>query len=190
MAGGRELDRQKFKELVLHLALASARDKGFGMVKLNKLLYRSDFESFRLLGRSITGERYTKQEFGPVAYDLPIVLDELAGEGRLTWSLFETGPYTRKAPTPSQREENQPDTTLFSGDELQVVDKALNDLAALGGKQVSEWSHHQSSGWRAAEIGQEIPYGTAHISTEPLSEAQMARAIERSRKEGWASIRP
>ena len=37
------------------------------MVKLNKLLYRADFEAFRLLGHPITGETYEKQEFGPVA---------------------------------------------------------------------------------------------------------------------------
>jgi len=192
VAGGTELDRQKFKELVLYFAQASAAaaDVGFGMVKLNKLLYRADFEGFRLLGHSITGERYMKQEFGPVAYDLLLALDELAAEGRMTWSLFEAGPYIRKAPTPSEREDDQPDLTLFPDDERKIMEKALDDLAALGGKEVSEWSHEQSSGWRAAEIGQEIPYGTALLSTEPLSEAQMERALKRSREEGWASIRP
>src|ERR1700733_4521543 len=69
-----EFNRSKFKELVLYLSQRSAGDEGFGAVKLNKLLYRSDFEAYRLLGRPITGETYIKQEFGPVAADLPIVL--------------------------------------------------------------------------------------------------------------------
>ena len=119
MAGGMEFDRQKLKELVLHLAQASAAadDQGFGMVKLNKLLYRADFEGFRLLGRSITGERYMKQEFGPVAYDLLIVLDDLAAEGRMTWRLLQAGPYTRKVPTARGREDDQPDMALFAAAE-------------------------------------------------------------------------
>ena len=40
-------------------------------VKLNKLMYRADFESFRLLGRSMTGATYIKGEYGPMVKDLP-----------------------------------------------------------------------------------------------------------------------
>jgi len=68
---------------VLYLSQRSADDPGFGMVKLNKLLYRADFEAYRLLGHSITGAVYEKQDFGPVARPLPIALDELAAyDGR------------------------------------------------------------------------------------------------------------
>jgi Protein of unknown function (DUF4065) len=79
MAKPMYFNRGKFKELVIYLCAAAeqAGDEGFGMVKLNKLLYRADFEAYRLLGHSVTGETYEKQEYGPVARDLPIVLMSL-----------------------------------------------------------------------------------------------------------------
>src|SRR5688500_7193326 len=140
MAGRAEFNRSKFKELVLYLAQVSERedDEGFGMVKLNKLLYRTDFEAFRLLGHSITGETYEKQEFGPVARDLPIVLDELAADGRLYWQLTPRGPHTRKVPTTGEAPEAQPDMTLFSDAEREVIESTLHELATYGGKTVSE----------------------------------------------------
>ena len=72
-------DRGKFKEMILYFSMRceESKDAGIGMVKLNKLLYRADFEAYRTLGSSITGETYERQEFGPVARDLLIVLDEL-----------------------------------------------------------------------------------------------------------------
>jgi uncharacterized phage-associated protein len=183
-----QFNRGKFKELVLHLSQASAKDEGFGMVKLNKLLYRADFEAFRLLGRPITGEEYEKQEFGPVARDLPIVLDELASAGYVLWQVIPSGPYTRKVPAATP--EGRADLREFSEDELEIISRTLEELRAYGGKAVSEWSHEQSSGWRAAKIGQRIPYGTALISTDPLTDKQMKRAFERAEREDWASIVP
>lgn len=158
-----EFNRAKFKELVLYLSQASAKDEGFGMVKLNKLLYRSDFEAFRLLGRPITGAVYEKQEFGPVARALPLVLDDLARSGYVIWQREAAGPYTRKIPKAVET----PDLITFSDDEIVIIDRSLGELAALGGKSVSEWSHEESAGWNSVEIGQEIPYITALIATEP-----------------------
>jgi hypothetical protein len=184
VAGGREFDRAKFKELVLYFSQESLRagDEGFGMVKLNKLLYRADFEAFRLLGRSITGETYEKQEFGPVARDLPIVLDELGDRGYLVWQNIASGPYTRKVP--EAREE--PDLTLFPDDELAVIRKALNDLAVYGGRSASEWSHMESAGWNVArEYGDRIAYETTFISTAPIPEEDLERARQFVRDRGW-----
>lgn len=186
MAGSAEFNRAKFKELVLYLSQSSAEDEGFGMVKLNKLLYRADFEAFRLHGQSITGATYEKQEYGPVARELPLALDELAQTGYVIWHQIESGPYTRKVPEAAE----QPDLSQFDDAELAIINSIISELAALGGRSVSEWSHEQSSGWRAAEIGQAIGYGSALVSSEGLSGPQMARALERSRRENWAAIRP
>jgi hypothetical protein len=186
VAGSRDFDRSKFKELVLHLAQASAGDEGFGMVKLNKLLYRADFEAFRLLGRSITGATYERQDYGPVARELPLALDELAAAGYLVWRHVPRGPYTRDVPKAVE----PADTGLFSDDEKAIIASSLEDLATLGGKAASRWSHEQSSGWQARDNGNEIPYASAFVSTEPLSDEQMERALQRSRDEDWSSIRP
>lgn len=169
VAGRTEFNRSKFKELVLHLAQVSAKDEGFGMVKLNKLLYRSDFEAFRLLGHSITGATYQHQEFGPVAREMLPVVDELGRAGYLAWAHVESGPYTRTVPEAIEAA----DLSQFTNDELQIVSDALSELSTMGGKRVSEWSHEESAGWLVTQDGEEITYESGLIDTSPLDEKRL-----------------
>lgn len=188
MGEKRQFDRGKFKEMVLYFAARSAqsRDEGFGMVKLNKLLYRADFEAYRTLGHSITGETYERQEFGPVARDLPIVLDELGEAGRLRWEQIPAGPHIRNVPSVPDHDEALPDPRVFSEDELNVMERALRELSTYGGKAASEWSHEQSAGWNlAGEDGNVIEYRTAFVSTDPLPPRFIEHAKEYVRKRGW-----
>jgi hypothetical protein len=188
MAGGIAFDRGKFKELVVYFAEQSERanDEGFGMVKLNKLLYRADFLSFLQLGRAITGAVYEKQEFGPVARNLLIVLDELAAHGRLYWQHIPRGPYIRKVPTAYPDDYARPDLTQVSPAELSVMKRTLRELATYGGKRASAWSHEQSAGWNLArEYGDVIDYGSEFISTDRIPQQDLERARQFVRDQGW-----
>jgi hypothetical protein len=186
LAGGIDFNRGKFKELVVFFAAASANDEGFGMVKLNKLLYRADFEAFRLLGQSMTGETYEKQDYGPVARDLPIVLDDLAADGRLYWQLIPRGKYTRKVPTPSGDPDAVADMSTFSEGEREVLAKTIAELLPHGGRGSRDWSHKQSAGWNVvSEHGQPIDYGTAFISTRGIPPQDLERARHYVRERGW-----
>jgi hypothetical protein len=188
MATAMPFNRGKFKELVVYLCAASERagDDGFGMVKLNKLLYRADFEAYRLTGHAITGETYQKQEFGPVARDLPIVLDELGAAGRLRWQSIPRGPHVRSVPTMTDDPDAVADMSLFSPDERDVIERTLGELAVYGGKRSSEWSHEESAGWKAArDYGEAIPYSSTFISTEPISAEDLKRARRFVHERGW-----
>jgi len=187
MAGERDLNRGKLKELMLLLAARSADDPRMSRVKWNKLLYRADFESFRLLGKSMTGATYLRGEHGPMVKDLPIYEEELGAAGRLRWETDTSGKFPRKIPL---AQGDSADTRQFTEEELAVIDRALAELREQGGKGASDWSHEQSAGWQVRENGQEIPYASAFVSTQPLTEEQMARALERSRTEDWNAVRP
>lgn len=187
MAGGIELNRGKLKELMLLMAARSANDPRMSRVKWNKLLYRADFEAYRLLGQSMTGATYIRGKHGPMVEHLPIYEDELGGAQRLSWLTDTSGPYPRKVPIARL---DDVDTSQFSEKELGIVDRALEELREHGGKAASDWSHEQSAGWRVRKNGEEIPYASAFVSTQPLSDEQMARARQRSRDENWAAIRP
>lgn len=183
-----QFDRGKFKEMVLYFAVRAAEvgDGGFGMVKLNKLLYRADFEAFRTLGQPITGETYERQDYGPVARDLPIILDELGASGRLWWERIAAGPYMRNVPRVPSDGEAAPDCSLFSEQELKVMEATLRELTGFGGKAASEWSHEHSAGWNAAgENGVAIDYSTAIISTKPIPKEDLERATRYVRDRGW-----
>ncbi len=188
MAVAMRFNRGKFKELIVYLCVVSdqAGDEGFGMVKLNKLLYRADFEAYRLLGHSITGETYEKQEFGPVARDLPIVLDELAAAGRLRWQSIPRGSHERKVPTMTEDPDALADMSLFPTDERRVIADTLRELAVHGGKSASEWSHGESAGWNVArEFGDAIDYSTTFVSTAAIPPEDLERARHFVRERGW-----
>jgi Protein of unknown function (DUF4065) len=168
MAGRTEFDSGRFKELLLLFAARSTNDPLMSRVKLNKLLYRADFEAFRLLGRSITGATYVRGEHGPMAAELPIAEKELGNSGYLSWQAKEAGPYTQKVPVAHEA----PDESQFSTDELAIIDKALAELAEHGGKGASVWSHKESAGWRLKSDGEVITYESGLIDVTPLDEAK------------------
>ncbi len=170
MAGGREFNWAKFKELVLLLAERSAADQLMSRVKMNKLLYRIDFESYRLLGHSMTGATYIKGEHGPMAAELPVAEEELGRSGYLDWRIKEAGPYEQKVPVAKE----DADAGQFSKAELSIIDAALAELAGMGGRGASKWSHETSVGWRVMASGEAIPYETALISADPLNDSALA----------------
>jgi hypothetical protein len=181
VAGGREFDRSRVTELVLYLGQRSSQDDGYGMTKLNKLLYRADSEAFRLLGASITGAMYQKEEFGPVLTGLQNVVDDMASKGLVQWAHVDAGAYQRHVPGPRLG----PDLRNFTPQELEIIDAALAELAPHGGRSVSEWSHREWAGWRITDLGQPIPYETAIIASEPGPPKTVARLRERVLSGNW-----
>jgi Protein of unknown function (DUF4065) len=161
MAGGREFSSSRFKELVLLLAWRSKDDPLMSRVKLNKLLYQSDFEAFRLLGRSITGATYVRGEFGPMAAELPWAEERLGERGYLSYRTQESGPYPQKVPVAHEGA----DEAQFSDEELEIARRAVAELADYGGKAASEWSHEESAGWRLRENDEVITYESGLIDT-------------------------
>jgi Protein of unknown function (DUF4065) len=109
---------EKFKALILYVIWRTGEVRDFGATKLNKVLWFSDARAFEALGKSITGETYVRQKFGPVPQHINSVLTELQHEGLIqSWSEpyfdFEVSRYRAHQP---------PDTSAFSADELGLID--------------------------------------------------------------------
>jgi hypothetical protein len=164
MAGRTDFNPGRFNELVLVFADRSKDDPRISRVKLNKLLYRADFEAFRLLGRSITGATYVRGEFGPMAAELPGAEKELGRRGLLAWRREAAGTNKQKIPIAVEGA----DETQFSEQELEIITRTLAELAEHGGKGASDWSHEESAGWRLKPDGAEITYESGLIDNRPL----------------------
>lgn len=150
------VDDEKLAELILLLAEASAGDRSFGAVKLNKLLFFCDFLAYTHLGRPITGRPYVKQKYGPVPRDVVSVLRGLEQSGDC--AIVERKYFAR-----DQRScvaLRPADKTRFSPEELELIEDVVDALERSNGTMVSDLSH-EFIGWQAADIGGEIPYETA-----------------------------
>jgi Protein of unknown function (DUF4065) len=146
-------DRDKFRALVLYVIWRTGEVRDFGTTKLNKVLWFSDARAFEAYGRSITGETYVRQKFGPVPRDIVSVLKELQDEGLIqAWSEpffdFEVIRYRAHEP---------PATSLFTADELGLIDWWIKHIAEQHtAASISETSHDYA--WKIAKMGEELPF--------------------------------
>jgi len=165
MAGGIDYSENKFKELVLYVANRSLDDQFFGKTKLNKLLYFSDFQSFRQYGISITGAVYQHLPQGPCPQKMLPVLKALEADDEIAIIPEDVAGMNQERIVALRK----PRIEFFTKEEVVVVEEVLTLLRKLTNTQASERSHVTMS-WKLTRNQQEIPYGAALISSAEPSE--------------------
>ena len=168
MAGGREYSPGKLTELVLYIANRAVNDPTFGRVKLNKILWYSDFEAFRVRGESITGARYQNLAEGPALLAMVPLMRELTEKGDIREVAGGAGPKHLR-PMALRVE----DLGEFSAAEIAIVSDFIAQFWAKPASEVSLVSH-DTKAWRLTERQQEIPYGMVVLSEEEPTEADLA----------------
>jgi uncharacterized phage-associated protein len=173
-------DERKLTELMLYVARQLESDRAGGATKLNKVLYFADFAHVRRTGHPITGAEYQKLPQGPAPRRLLPVRNRLieAGEAEIrreSYLGYEQHRLIAK---------RDPDLSIFEADELESVNRVLEDLAHLTAAQVSALSHAEP-GWQLVDEGERIPYEAALIAPEqmqtPTSRKLAAEIAERYR---------
>lgn len=158
-----EFNPRKFAELVLYSAHKSENDPYFGAVKLNKILYYSDFNAYRRLGHSITGAEYRKFNEGPAPHEMLSMRKTMLDSQSI---LIESRQFFNNV---QQRivANREPDISVFSAEETEIVDETIYVLWNMSERQVSDLSHTEI-GWKVARPGETIPYHTAWLSSGPI----------------------
>ncbi len=172
-------DDEKLTALMLYIASRSVDDPFFGAVKLNKILFRADFTAYRLWGRPITGHAYFRLPEGPAPQVLVPVRKRMLAAGQATVEKADV--FGRE----QQRLVAQaaPNLSLFTEEELALVDDLIEAMRPLTAAQVTADSH-RFPGWRAAGDREVIPYETAFLSSE-ATQADISWAIDTASEHGW-----
>lgn len=163
----------KAQELMLYVADRSVDDPGFGAVKLNKILFFSDFEAKARTGAAITGLDYQKLINGPALRRMLPLQQELIDRGDALLVPRGAGRFTQRRLVALR----EPDLSTFSGLEISIVDQMMAEVTAMNATQVSEHSHRWP-GWLAADLGETIPYATAVWGPHELDGSDIERARE------------
>lgn len=165
----------KLRELVLYVCTLSERDEAFGSVKLNKLLFYSDFLSYLEHGSAITGQEYFKLEFGPAPRLMRPLLDDMKANQQLV--LADRNYHGRPQKKPLALREA--DLTKFSAQGIDIVNQVCRTFQAHNGTEISELSHN-FPGWQLAEEGETIPYSSALLQKGELTaqESRWAQEID------------
>jgi len=183
-----EYSEEKLIELVLYIGAKCGLDEHYGTLKLNKILFYSDFRAFRTRGKPITGATYKKYTHGPAPSVMKQLRRRLESQGTTfeyknpLEGINESGdPISEKRLLPMRKPRID---EVLHPEEIAIVDLVIEQLRPLTGKQVSRKSHTHR-GWKVAHMEKPIPYVAALLPDEdgplPLSAAdfQKARQIAR-----------
>jgi len=83
-----KIDKNKYKNAILYF-VDKCNNKYLGKTKLNKLLYYLDFIYYRDNGKSVTGDDYICQNYGPVPSRILDIMSELKREGKIDAEVIE-----------------------------------------------------------------------------------------------------
>ena len=178
---GDPLSERKLRNLVLYIAAKCASHKRFGTVKLNKNLFFSDIISYAVTGSPITGVEYLALDAGPAPRRMPEIKQAMIVSGEIAEQIVEApGGYTEKRIVATTK----PDLSLFSAQEIAIVDFVIEQTRRKTASDVSYISHGLP--WR---IGRKatgsIPYEAVFVSNARPTEYLVARSRELVEKFNW-----
>lgn len=153
--------------LIHHITTLCEPDR-LGRTRLAKILWLSDVERFRKTGATISGaDDYRKDEYGPRHHRFYEAIDILQRDGCVIsrQSLTPVGPRQELVPL------TNPDVSIFSADEIAIVDRITAAVIKLSAKEASDLTHDEV--WEAANYNERIPVAsTAPISGELTPEIE------------------
>jgi len=165
---------RQFRELLLYVAKKTQDDARCGRTKLYKILFYADFAAYQKLGSSISGQMYQKIPQGPAPKRALPVLEAMVAEHSCIWASRDFYGLAQEKLLPLR----EPELSLFTGEEIALVDEVIAELWPYTATDVSALSH-RFIGWQLAEEGETIPYSTVALG-EPRPPTP--REIEYGRK--------
>jgi hypothetical protein len=169
----------RFKELVVYVADACVGDPTYTKVKLLKILFHSDFESYGTYRVPITGVPYRKLPYGPCPAIFKRVEEEMVRDRQIHIHRHKVHDYTSQRLFPLQ----EPTFDYLTARDTSIVNRWIRFFWNMPSKEVIEYSHGMA--WKVAEDGKLIPYEAAFISDEPVTFEDAAMVKELAAKYGW-----
>jgi uncharacterized phage-associated protein len=166
-------NEEKFRELLLFIASRSENDPRFGAIKLNKLLFYSDFLAYLELGHPITGQEYFALENGPAPRYLVRLREQMVKSKEIAVSRKKTlsGYHDRVLAL------REPDPKKFDPAEIALVTQVLEMCRAKSGSELSELTH-KFAGWRLAADREKIPYEVALVANRRPTESERQYGVQ------------
>lgn len=144
---------EKFKAMIHYILSRCQFKDNLDRMVLFKLLYFSDFNNYEIYEKSISGETYIRKRMGSIPSHFTSAIDELIDKGKINETSKLVINY-RKYKYSCLKE---PDLSLLSIEELQVIDDTINRISHFLSKEISEYLHGDIS-WRLASEGEPLNY--------------------------------
>jgi hypothetical protein len=173
--------QRRLREAVLYVAHACESAHWFGLVKLNKIIWRADFDSFAQRGQPVTGRQYQRLQQGPAPVEMLPVLNELQADGHLRIDRIKVVDFNEMRPVALASAV----VTMFSRGDLDYLDRAIAAYWDKTGSETSDISHGVA--WKTRADGEPMPYELAYLSDEPIGAGQKGRLLKLAMENRWLS---
>jgi hypothetical protein len=162
--------QDRLRQLILYVAKKCEPAKRFGGIKLNKILWKADFDSFAARQVPVTGRRYQRERFGPVPREMRPLHREMQAKNLIRVELVDFGDDIVEHRTVALVE---PDLRLFSKEDLRFVDQSIAHYWNMTGMESSDDSHGLA--WKTRRDGAPMPYELSFIADREVGRAQRRR---------------
>jgi hypothetical protein len=175
-----ELDATaRLRELIVYISARSVYDRGYGVTKLNKILWWSDLWAFGVHGHPITGATYLRLPQGPVPDGIDTLRNEMQENRDIAISPVEYYGKVRHKVIALRKA----DLSMFTGPEIAIIDMVIADSEGLNATNVSKRSHGRM--WEALPHLARMPYESIFVSDAKPTRADVARTKQLNREFGW-----
>lgn len=177
----------RLRELVLHVSHRAEGMERFGLIKLNKIVWKADFSAFAARGMPVTGRAYQRLPLGPAPVEMRPLLAEMLQDRLITFKLisFGTGPDGQEIIEHRPLTQEMPSLRWFSRDDLEFVEQAIAYYWSMTGTETSDDSHGPA--WRTRQNLDPMPYESALLADKELGPQQKARIMKKAQELGWRS---
>lgn len=171
----------RLKEAALYVMQRYAAADAFGLVKLNKTLWKADFDAFAERGHPVTGRQYQRLQQGPVPFEIVPVVNEMIRDRLVELHISKVFDYDERRPVALA----EPNLKNFSPADIAYLDRSVKFYWDKTGREASDLSHGVA--WKTRENGDPMPYDLAYLSDEPLPSWHRDRLLALGAKHGWRS---
>ncbi len=178
LVGGQD----RLREMILYVSDKFRLAPRWGKTKLNKVLWRADFEAYAQRRVPVTGCPYVRLRNGPAPAEMVPVFAEMINADlvRLDYVGFGQG-ITEERIVPNVA----PNLRWFSHDDLSFIDEAVEHFWADTAAEVSEASHGLA--WASREDNDPMPYELAFFSERGLTLELRSKLSALGSERGWRS---
>ncbi len=138
--GYKRFNIDKVENLILYILL---QIKNVSKTKLNKLLFYCDFKYFKENSVSITGIKYVHLPLGPIPDNYEIIINNLIIEGKINSNEIIYCNIQGECVGEIYEPLIKPDLSLFTENEIKIIDESLSVLNNLSATQIKNKSHNE-----------------------------------------------
>lgn len=171
--------QRRLKEAAIYVMDMAKDFEYFGLVKLNKILWRADFSAFLERRWPVTGRPYQKLEHGPAPVEMKPVLREMENDGWITYVASNVPNEQRPAPLSPPRLDN------LSPRELAFLREAVEHYRDMTATETSKDSHGVA--WKTRDYNALIPYDAAIFDDRALPQDIEHKLVWMGRERHWRS---